>query len=119
MTSLCNIRTEFFLIFYTLLGHLAVINSDFEEDLLLKMLNEKDINWAWIGAHDLFEEGDWVTVTGESLESAGYSKWTTVFPTKEPNNYNSNQNCATLVKWGGMDDYFCSELRFFFCEIPV
>ncbi|KAM0731903.1 Hemolymph lipopolysaccharide-binding protein [Formica fusca] len=98
-------------------GHLAIINSDSEEKILLRMLQEGKVNSAWLGVHDYFEEGDWVTVKDEALENTGYTKWTT----NQPDNYNNNQNCATLwqIEEGGMDDNTCNRPLSFFCEIPL
>lgn len=81
------------------------------------MLQEGKVNEAWLGVHDYFEEGDWVTVKDEALENTGYTKWTT----NQPDNYNNNQNCATLwqIEEGGMDDNTCNRPLSFFCEIPL
>lgn len=99
-------------------GHLAIINSESEEKVLLHMLKEKNIVQGWLGIHDCFEEGDWVTVKGETLETTGYTRWTTKWP-NEPDNVGGNQNCAALISDGGMDDLKCSTLISFFCEIPL
>ncbi|XP_011642303.1 hemolymph lipopolysaccharide-binding protein-like [Pogonomyrmex barbatus] len=99
-------------------GHLAVINSDSEEKILLSMLQEKNIDAGWLGVHDLYEEGDWVTVTDEALENTGYSKWSTKWP-NEPDNFDGNQNCGLLIKEGGMDDVKCASMHSFFCEISA
>lgn len=82
------------------------------------MLEEKNINAAWLGLHDYFEEGDWVTVKGEALENTGYTKWTTKWP-NEPDNYGGNQHCGALIVEGGMDDVNCQTSLSFFCEIPL
>ncbi|XP_029170634.1 hemolymph lipopolysaccharide-binding protein-like [Nylanderia fulva] len=98
-------------------GHLAIINSESEEKILLRMLQEGNINLAWLGVHDYFEEGDWVTVKGEALENTGYMRWTTKWP-NVPDNFNG-QNCAVLIKEGGMDDDNCHTTAAYFCEIPL
>ncbi|KAG7207839.1 hypothetical protein KM043_009440 [Ampulex compressa] len=99
-------------------GYLAVINSLREEKLMLKMLNDSGKSSAWLGVHDQFEEGDWVTVKDEALESTGYSKWTTKF-SNQPSNYGGNQNCALLLKEGGMNDETCNFTRPSFCKIDL
>ncbi|XP_025159644.1 hemolymph lipopolysaccharide-binding protein-like [Harpegnathos saltator] len=99
-------------------GHLAIINSASEEKILLRLMQEKNIAEAWIGLHDLYEEGDWVTVTDEALENTGYSKWTTKFANL-PDNYGGSQNCAVLITEGGIDDVSCTLTHSFFCEIPA
>jgi len=98
---------------------LAVIKSDREENILLRMLQEKNIDTAWLGVHDLYQEGDWVTVLDEALENTGYSKWTTKWP-NEPDNFNGKQNCARLVSpEGGMGDDTCDLLFPFFCRLSA
>ncbi|XP_011139851.2 hemolymph lipopolysaccharide-binding protein-like [Harpegnathos saltator] len=99
-------------------GHLAIINSASEENILLRLMQKQNIAKAWIGLHDLYEEGNWVTVTGEALENTGYSKWTTKFP-NQPDNKGGAQNCGALVTEGGLDDDRCTLKYPFFCEIPA
>ncbi|XP_011341207.1 hemolymph lipopolysaccharide-binding protein-like [Ooceraea biroi] len=99
-------------------GHLAVINSISEEKLLLHMMEEKNISTAWLGLHDLYQEGDWVTILDEPIENTGYTRWSTKwFPVVNPNNAGGNQNCATLIfPEEGMDDVYCGHSVPFFCE---
>lgn len=97
-------------------GHLAVINSNSEEKLLLRLLDENKINSAWLGVHDLYEEGDWNTILDESMESAGYAKWTTKIANL-PDNAAGKQHCGLLLKDGGMDDFDCNAAQAFICKI--
>ncbi|EZA52778.1 Hemolymph lipopolysaccharide-binding protein [Ooceraea biroi] len=100
-------------------GHLAIINSTSEEKVLLRMMQEKNISAAWLGLHDLYEEGDWVSILDEPLENTGYTSWTTKWP-NQPDNNGGNQNCAALVSpEGGMDDVQCGILLHFFCKLPA
>ncbi|XP_011699775.1 PREDICTED: hemolymph lipopolysaccharide-binding protein isoform X1 [Wasmannia auropunctata] len=99
-------------------GHLAIINSNSEEKLLLRILEENKVTQAWLGVHDLYEEGDWNTIMDEPLEAAGYSKWTLKIA-NEPDNYGGKQNCGALLKDGGMDDIECTVAVAFFCEIAL
>ncbi|XP_043249688.1 hemolymph lipopolysaccharide-binding protein-like [Colletes gigas] len=100
-------------------GYLAIPNSLAEEAILLKWMQATKVDRAWLGIHDLFEEGDWVTITGESLERSGYDKWTPAIP-GDPDNAGGNQNCAALVgEHGGMDDIQCGDSFFYFCEITM
>ncbi|XP_008203348.1 hemolymph lipopolysaccharide-binding protein-like [Nasonia vitripennis] len=106
-------------------GHLAIINSKAEEAVLIKMLVEarnsisgtSNTNEAFVGVHDLYEEGDWVTLDGEPLHSTGFSTWTTKYGCCNPDNYRGRQNCGAIVVDGGMDDVFCDVNHVFFCEI--
>jgi hypothetical protein len=98
---------------------LAIIKSDDEENILLRMLQEKDIDTAWLGVHDLYQEGDWITVLDEPLRNTGYTKWTTKWP-NEPDNHNDAQNCARLISpEGGMDDESCDVLFPFLCKLSA
>ncbi|EZA55159.1 hypothetical protein DMN91_000044 [Ooceraea biroi] len=97
-------------------GHLAVINSNSEEKILLRILEENKVNQAWLGVHDLYEEGDWNTIMDEPMEASGYSKWTSKIANL-PDNYNGKQHCGILTKDGGMDDIECTSTQAFFCEI--
>lgn len=75
---------------------------------------------AYLGAHDLFSEGEWVTVFGESIYSTGYSSWSKNFNgLGRPDNGADIQNCAVLTLKGGMDDVYCPSSFAFFCEIPT
>nr|XP_012231493.1 PREDICTED: hemolymph lipopolysaccharide-binding protein-like [Linepithema humile] len=94
-------------------GHLAIINSNSEEKILLRLLDENKETQGWLGIHDIYDEGDWSTIMDEPLETAGYSKW---IP-NQPDNYNGEQHCGILVKDGGIDDLECSTANVFFCEI--
>ncbi|XP_076618750.1 hemolymph lipopolysaccharide-binding protein-like isoform X1 [Colletes latitarsis] len=100
-------------------GYLAIPNSLAEEAVLIKWMLASKVDTAWLGIHDLFEEGDWVTLTGESLEKSGYDRWTPAIPT-DPDNFGGNQNCAILLsKHGGMDDIGCGSSHAYFCEITM
>ncbi|XP_076223817.1 hemolymph lipopolysaccharide-binding protein-like [Nomia melanderi] len=99
-------------------GHLAVVNSLAEERVLVNLLQSANFVEAWVGIHDQFEEGDWITLSGESLERAGYDKWSNLWP-NEPDNLNGNQNCGTLRKEAAYDDVDCNLHHPYICEIEM
>lgn len=72
---------------------------------------------AFVGVHDLYEEGDWVTIDGEPLHSTGFSTWTTKYG-YNPDNFAGRQNCGAIVVDGGLDDVCCNTSHVFFCEMP-
>ncbi|XP_001599977.2 hemolymph lipopolysaccharide-binding protein isoform X2 [Nasonia vitripennis] len=108
-------------------GHLAVINSREEETILLNMLNASRNNItnatntevAFLGIHDFFKEGEWLTIFGHSIHSTGYANWSATYWGGQPDNKNKNQNCGALIYEGGLDDVFCHESYAFFCELPL
>lgn len=108
-------------IFHTLSGYLAIINSEAEEQLLLRLMKDNNIRTAWLGIHDLYQEGEWVTIEGDPLEETGYTGWTTKltqFP-NQPDNFGGNQNCGLLIVEGGMDDVYCNDVNSYFCEMAA
>lgn len=99
-------------------GHLAIINSESEERILLRMLEENNADSTWLGLHDLYEEGDWVSILDQPIQDTGYTKWTTKWP-NEPDNWGGNQNCAILMKGDAMDDIICNSMHYFICEFST
>jgi hypothetical protein len=45
-------------------AHLAIINSEAEAKFVSSLWNFKS-DWAYIGTHDLYEEGKYVTIHSE------------------------------------------------------
>ncbi|EZA56438.1 hypothetical protein DMN91_009740 [Ooceraea biroi] len=106
-------------------GHLAIINSMAEERVLVEMFNRSGSfkgaatqEEAFLGLHDLYKEGEWVTVLGDSLAKTGYSKWSERWG-GQPDNGGGKQHCGSLVKDGSMDDVACEIMLPFFCELPM
>ncbi|CAB0037195.1 unnamed protein product [Trichogramma brassicae] len=107
-------------------AHLAIINSQAEESLLVEMLwnaastikNVVNVEEAFIGIHDLFQQGEWVTVFGESLYATGYSAWSATYWNGQPDNFGGSQHCGAVLRQGGMDDVHCLHKFAFFCELP-
>ncbi|KZC07007.1 Hemolymph lipopolysaccharide-binding protein [Dufourea novaeangliae] len=99
-------------------GQLAVLNTEQEEKFLKEWIQKENLDRIWLGIHDLFEEGEWVTLTGESLDVAGFERWSTVWP-NQPDNYGGRQNCGVLIKEGGLDDVECDATISYICEITL
>ncbi|XP_058798662.1 hemolymph lipopolysaccharide-binding protein-like [Phymastichus coffea] len=107
-------------------AHLAIINSAAEEAILVDMLKKAEkkiklglnVEQALLGIHDLYKEGEWVTLFGESLLSTGFSKWNPTYWGGQPDNFENRQNCGAIINIGGMDDVDCRDKFAFFCEMP-
>ncbi|XP_076278655.1 hemolymph lipopolysaccharide-binding protein-like isoform X2 [Lasioglossum baleicum] len=94
-------------------GQLAVMDSQQKHDLFRKWKRETINMGFWLGFHDLFEEGSWVTVNGESIESIDFTPWA-----DNEHVDGDGQNCAVL--WmTGMHDYQCTKTAGFICEINL
>ena len=99
-------------------GQLAILNSVKEEKMLVDWMNRENVDTTWLGVHDQFTEGDWVTLTGESIDTTGYNTWNAMWP-NQPDNFGGNQNCGSLLKQGGMDDTNCNINLPYFCKINL
>lgn len=73
---------------------------------------------AYLGIHDLYQEGEWVTIFGDSLYKTGYARWSDKWG-GQPDNGSGKQNCGTLMRDGDLDDVACDVPFAFFCEIPA
>lgn len=94
-------------------AQLAVLDSQAKEKAIQDGKEKNDVDSVWIGYHDLFEEGAWVTVTGESVDTLGYHGW----GPSEPNNVGRGEDCAVLG--GSINDIPCASQKQFVCEINL
>ncbi|XP_047517594.1 macrophage mannose receptor 1-like [Pieris napi] len=102
-------------------GYLAIINSDTEAQVAKEIFAKypggkilgnfwKDV--AFIGFHDWGEHGEWLTINSDTLQEAGYSK----FSGGEPNNATTGEFCGSIYRNGMFDDLWCENRYAFICE---
>ncbi|XP_046735841.1 hemolymph lipopolysaccharide-binding protein-like isoform X2 [Diprion similis] len=94
-------------------GHLAVINSADEAQIIGHLVDTANLDMIWIGAHDLFNTGEFVTVQGESIFKAGYNSW----ERGEPNNAENVEHCVTIKRSGRLNDRNCRDTLSYICEL--
>ncbi|XP_076643571.1 uncharacterized protein LOC143353852 [Halictus rubicundus] len=106
-------------------GHLAVINSKAEASVLMGIFNRAGLvkgavypDVAYIGMHDIYKEGDWVTILGDTLAKTGFTEWSDKWG-GQPDNGGGQQNCGAFLKEGTLDDVQCDAHFPFFCELPL
>ncbi|KAJ9593480.1 hypothetical protein L9F63_014965 [Diploptera punctata] len=93
-------------------GHLAIFNSEAEAKFVAS-IPDTAYDYALIGTHDIYEEGQWVTVLDQELHATGYNKW----HQGEPNG-GMMENCGVVFPDGKLGDFNCHfGSRSFFCEI--
>ncbi|XP_068082916.1 hemolymph lipopolysaccharide-binding protein [Anabrus simplex] len=95
-------------------AHLAIINSQAEADVLgaiFKLYSSAATYVAFIGFHDHYFEGQFITVLGRSLESSGYLRWSS----SEPSGSRLS-NCGCVYPTGLLCDVGCEDKLSFFCE---
>ncbi|XP_044738497.1 hemolymph lipopolysaccharide-binding protein-like [Chrysoperla carnea] len=103
-------------------AHLAIINSQSEANFLVNLMNQyysqnymrvnQYNNELLIGFHDLYRDGEYVTVEGQDLETAGYNSWVPGQP-----NELFGQNCGSMSNRGRLNDFPCSMPSIFACEV--
>ncbi|XP_014209583.1 hemolymph lipopolysaccharide-binding protein-like [Copidosoma floridanum] len=108
-------------------ANLAIINSKVEESVLVDILKRSqsiirgglNTEEALLGIHDLYNEGEWVTIFGDTIYNSGYYHWSPTYFGGQPDNFRGSQNCGAIINVGGMDDVDCGEKFAFFCELPI
>ncbi|XP_049948981.1 hemolymph lipopolysaccharide-binding protein-like isoform X2 [Schistocerca serialis cubense] len=100
-------------------AHLAIVNSVAEENAIREVMraHSSDNFAAFIGFHDIFKEGEYVTVLGEPLKSSGHVRW----GKGEPNNgmfpgSPEGEDCGNIYADGAINDYRCTQELPFVCE---
>ncbi|CAH0719674.1 unnamed protein product, partial [Brenthis ino] len=105
-------------------GHLAIINSDTEANVLRQIFAKhpqdsiksnlpgimKEI--AHIGFHDWGERGIWTTIHGSSLIETGFDLWSE----GQPDNAPPGEYCGGMFRNGRLNDVWCHERGPFICE---
>ncbi|XP_063301806.1 hepatic lectin-like [Pelobates fuscus] len=92
-------------------GDLVVITSQEEQLFLMSKVSYKT-NRYWIGLSDMEDEGVWTWVDGTGYERS-YKNWRK----GEPNDFESNEDCAHVWLDGEWNDVHCTyENCFAICE---
>ncbi|XP_067013912.2 C-type mannose receptor 2 [Anabrus simplex] len=104
-------------------GHLAIINSPQEEQVLIELFKRHkrlfrhvtNVNFIFIGFHDQISEANYMTLYGEPLTSAGFYTWYA----NEPNDDGiqiPGEDCGVLGFTGGLGDAPCLWMLAYVCE---
>ncbi|XP_046749167.1 hemolymph lipopolysaccharide-binding protein-like [Diprion similis] len=93
---------------------LVILNSIAEAQLVGQLINQAGKDNGWVGAHDFFHEGQFVTIQDESLIEAGYEGW----QPGEPNNASPGEDCVSVHTTGRMNDERCDNKLVYVCELP-
>ncbi|KAG8237277.1 hypothetical protein J437_LFUL017473 [Ladona fulva] len=73
-------------------------------------------DWAFVGFHDRFKEGEYVTIFGQPLNETGFTRWASP---DQPNNWGGAENCGSVHRNGGLNDGDCSSKIPFICEYDL
>ncbi|CAG5059613.1 unnamed protein product [Parnassius apollo] len=100
-------------------GHLAIINSDVEAQILKELfakypehkISAVKKNLAHVGFYDWGERGVWSTIHGQSLREAGYESWGKWQPDNATAEY-----CGSMFKDSLLNDIWCHCIAPFICE---
>ncbi|XP_050097498.1 chymotrypsin-C-like isoform X2 [Anopheles aquasalis] len=101
------------------LGHgLATITSKADSDLIAAAINTSSSTTGpwWIGGTDLGYEGIFTWITTNQL--VGYGTGYLNFSPHQPDNYDDNEHCLEIGRWGGVawNDAVCDTKQKFICE---
>ncbi|GBP54958.1 Hemolymph lipopolysaccharide-binding protein [Eumeta japonica] len=100
---------------------LAVVNSQGEADYLVQLMKKVFNstvtaphlkNYLYVGFHDLFTEGEYLTIKGETLKQAGYSEW----QKGQPDDHHGKEDCGCINGKGHFNDIDCENVLLFICE---
>ncbi|KAJ8676063.1 hypothetical protein QAD02_011849 [Eretmocerus hayati] len=110
-------------------GRLAIINSKEEAEALKEMYTDSDLMYelgrpsqdVLLGFHDIYNEGEFVTILGQTMEEAGFDEWSQVGGKQPKNNdgWDNVQNCGAMAVDGKLDDVACGSEYGFICEISM
>nr|CAD7574781.1 unnamed protein product [Timema californicum] len=103
-------------------GHLVIINSEEESKITQQLfarhpkINDVQYNdFAFIGFHDMYTEGSYVTIYGDPLDKTGFTRW---FHKGQPDNAGGvpGEDCGSVHRNGGLNDLTCTSKHAFICE---
>ncbi|XP_071452822.1 hemolymph lipopolysaccharide-binding protein-like [Hetaerina americana] len=102
-------------------GHLAILNSESEHQVLQTMFArypESQLKhvWAFVGFHDRDKEGEFYTIFGQPLQSSGFTRWS---HPGQPDDAGKAEDCGTIHRNGGINDFGCGGKIPFFCEYDL
>ncbi|OXU26784.1 hypothetical protein TSAR_005300 [Trichomalopsis sarcophagae] len=106
-------------------AHLVTVDSKKEAKVMQKLMKQAKADSVWIGIHDMFREGNWVTVLDQTFDGNKFLKWNTKsFGSPQPDNGGPGakqpQNCGYLrAADRTLDDYWCSSAMPYICEVQI
>ncbi|XP_063361843.1 C-type mannose receptor 2-like [Cydia amplana] len=105
-------------------GHLAIINSDLEAQVIKELYGKNPDSTmpgnfvkhsSHIGHCDWGERGLWLTIHGQTLKEAGYDKWSNGEPANSTQ-ASTGQYCGAVHRPGTLNDVWCNMPTPFICE---
>ncbi|KAI8747675.1 brevican core protein [Biomphalaria glabrata] len=94
-------------------GRLAMVKSNATKESLLTIMQDMNIEKAWVGIDDIQSEGTYVWSDGSVLTP----EEKIVYIPKQPDNFNNTQYCTFIIKFNrGLDDTVCSNNEMYICE---
>nr|AQY54450.1 immulectin 14 [Hepialus xiaojinensis] len=106
-------------------SYLAIINSAGEAQFFKEKLADHppaSLNGTqnhlgvYLGFHDMFTEGSYITIQGTTLSQAGFAQWS---PGQPDDVGYRQQNCGHMFRSGLLDDINCFYKLIFFCERDI
>ncbi|XP_063245056.1 hemolymph lipopolysaccharide-binding protein-like [Bacillus rossius redtenbacheri] len=102
-------------------GHLAIVNSQAEENVLKQLFAEHtslagvtNNDFAFLGFHDRYTEGEYVTIFGKPLSTTGFVHWGV--PQPDNSGGDPGEDCGSVHRSGVLNDITCDWKLAFVCE---
>ncbi|CAG2062012.1 unnamed protein product [Timema podura] len=102
-------------------AHLVVVDSDEEADVVKDIIRKRDMSEqrghphvTYVGFHDLFLKGTYVTVLGDFVDDSGYTVW----GPGQPDNMDGRlrEACGAVFTDATLNDVACYIKAPFICE---
>lgn len=95
-------------------GHLVTISSATENNMIFNNIKNLTNERYWIGASDLQQEGNWVWISGETIN---YTNWNSSEPSNSDGVEDYAEINASTGKWNDLRGYGCTHRSVgFICE---
>ncbi|KAI8747672.1 brevican core protein [Biomphalaria glabrata] len=94
-------------------GRLVMVKSNATRESLLTIMQDMNIEKAWVGIDDILSEGTYVWSDGSEVTP----EEKTVFIAGQPDDLYNSQDCTVILQfYRGLDDIFCSNNEMYICE---
>ncbi|KAI8747666.1 brevican core protein [Biomphalaria glabrata] len=97
----------------TIQGRLVMVKSNAKKESLATIMQDMNMDRAWVGIDDIQSEGTYVWSDGSVLTP----EEKTVYLAGQPDDLYNNQDCTVMNKYfRALDDTFCTNNEMYFCE---
>ncbi|KAK7790238.1 hypothetical protein R5R35_001042 [Gryllus longicercus] len=93
-------------------AYLVIPKTQDEVEALKRLMKKEEINGVYVGFHDNYHDGQFITVLGDPMNNEQKKMWAS----NQPGGGNK-ENCAMFFPIAKMHDYPCTTRSFFVCQM--